>query len=99
MTEAERLARGQRARELLAEFLTPVAARMEASALEGIARAATRLFWRVGPIRREAMRLKMTRAIVADIEAAVLDGDMARRDMDRKAVLNDLSPTRRNALR
>jgi hypothetical protein len=99
MTERERIERANRARMAMEEFFAPAFAVVEREYGERMIEVAASPDPRAPDIiARLANGIKVARQVRAQIDAIVADGDVARRDVDRDAIIAEMTPAKRRLL-
>lgn len=99
VTPSERLARADRAKAALAEFLTPAFEQVEREWAEKMITAAASTDPRAPEIiARLANGVKAIRTVRGQIEGVVADGALAESELKRSAQISQMSEHKRNVV-
>lgn len=102
MTEAERIARGTRAKAVFDEFLAPMFDELDAEYSARIIEVANTelLFWRrTGKLTRLSDAIRTVRSLRSGMQALIIDGDAARSEKDRADKIRQMSEPQRRLLK
>lgn len=100
LTESQRVERARRAQMALDEFVAPALALIEANYAEKMITVAASTDPRAAEsIVRLANGIKVARQVGGLIEAYVMDGDMAKRDMIHARNIEEMSPAQQRLLK
>lgn len=101
MTEADRIAKAQRAKAALDEFFAPVVDDLRAEYIARLLQVSTGTLGRNERSDKQtalSTALKLLENLSASISAIIQDGDVARGELAKKERRLDLTPARRRLL-
>lgn len=98
MTNAERIARAERAKAALDEFLAPAMEHVMTDYNRRIIEIAAETPWKTEPISKLAQAFKIVRTVEAHLQALVMDGELARQDMSYAAQIERIPVEKRKVL-
>jgi hypothetical protein len=101
MTEAERIARGQRAQAALDEFITPILDEIDATYVDRLREISTTEFsFKKRSDKQTALSTALTisKALRSGLMEAVRDGELARQDKLRAEKIETMSAPQRRLL-
>lgn len=95
---AQRVEHGRRARQAYEDYVAPALAKLRAASIQRIGEIVEAEPWATDKIAAQAMFQRVLAEAEKVIVAAVLEGDAARRELERIERVSSMSAARRRAL-